>query len=124
MSIQGKKIAAAKQAFKIARMVLNANITASKLPDSIRFIITDRARNDAFAMSHILDRTPHQHFNSKGQIDKRKVRRHKRKMGFKPHRTWTLKPHYKCSSEESMMILLGKLGDIDGPYVARIAPPN
>ena len=42
-------------------------------------------RHQCIAMTRRLGETPHQYFNSEGKIDKRKQRRHERKMGYKLH---------------------------------------
>tara|TARA_R110000851_G_C13001568_1_gene558373 strand:+ start:761 stop:1132 length:372 start_codon:yes stop_codon:yes gene_type:complete len=120
MSIQGKKIATVNQAFQIASMIVNANIEAFKSPVGVGFIIIERAKNEAIIMSSRLSNTPHEHFNSKGQIDKRKVRRHKSKQGFKPHTARILRPNTKRISSEVMAALVDKINiSIDGPYVLR-----
>lgn len=120
MSIEGKKIAAGKQSVIIANMIIRANIAAFKSPVGIRFIMSERAKSEAFAMAYRLDKTPHQHFNSKGQVDKRKVRRYKRKMGFKPHTARILRLNTKRISDEGMTTLIDKINSsISGPYAVR-----
>ena len=117
MSIQGKKIATVSQAYQIASMILNANIEAFKLPIGIGFMIMERAKNEAILMSSRLSNTPHEHFNNKGQIDKRKVRKHKRKYGFKPHTARILKPNNNRISSGAMTVLVDKINStISGPY--------
>tara|TARA_R110002167_G_scaffold203502_1_gene407406 strand:- start:9462 stop:9851 length:390 start_codon:yes stop_codon:yes gene_type:complete len=100
MSIQGKKIATFNQACQIASMILDASIEAFKLPIGIGFMIVERAKNEAILMSSRLSSTPHEHFNNKGQIDKRKVRKHKRKSGFKPHTARILRRRNNGVSDE------------------------
>lgn len=85
MSIKGKKIATAKQAILIAKAIANTEIEAAKHHPLIAAFMRDQIVRSCQSMDNNLRSTPHQYFNSLGNTDKRKKRRHDRKVGVKVH---------------------------------------
>ena len=104
MSIKGKAVASKAMAHRIAGLIINANMQASKLYPIPGKIMLDLAVWECIRLSNALNRTPQEHFNSKGQIDKRKVRKHKRKSGFKLHTARILRPNNNRISSESYVL--------------------
>lgn len=91
MSIQGKKIAQVKMAFKIASMMVNAISENRSLPPIMIVVANEAVKREAISLTEAVSRTPHQHFNAKGEIDKRKVKRHNRKIGMYDRNAYIIK---------------------------------
>lgn len=87
MSRQGKAIAMARLTVELAGKML---VTLKKVAPLHRLtqgaiLVSTKACIDM--QIRAAQCTPHQYFNANGKIDKRKVRRHRRKRGMKPHAT-------------------------------------
>lgn len=83
MSIEGKKIAIKNQGMLIAKTIISAHlsgITSSYIAVPVVAVVAQ-----CICMTNTLRLTPHQYFNNSGKIDKRKVRRHDRKIGVDTH---------------------------------------
>ena len=120
MSIKGKALASMAMAHRIAELIVNARVQSEKLHPVFGIPLTVQASIDCVMLSKSLNCTPHEHFNSKGQIDKRKVRKYKRKSGFKHHTARLPTPYSDRISSEAMIVLLDKTNNsIDRAYVVR-----
>ena len=92
MSIQGKAIAMANKAIEL-ELIINKSKTAQiNLPEWLRKAHVVGIAAQAVSVVKMMGRTPHQHFNSKGKIDKRKVRKYERNRGVKVHTSRILRP--------------------------------
>ena len=101
MSIKGKAVASKAMAHRIAGLIIDANMQASKLYPISGKIVLHSTSWECIRLSNALNRTPQEHFNSKGQIDKRKVRRNNRKIGFKTHMARIIRRNTNRISSES-----------------------
>ena len=101
MSIKGKALASMAMARRVAELIVNANMQASKLCPIPGKIVLHSTSWECIRLSNALNRTPQEHFNNKGQIDKRKVRKHKRKSGLKTHTARILRPSNNRISSEA-----------------------
>ena len=72
-------------AIEIAKVIVDANIKASKLDGLLSSALLAATKSQCEMRSGVLNSTPHEHFNSKGNIDKRKVKRYNNK--HKPYST-------------------------------------
>lgn len=79
MSKEGKKIAQINMAIEIAKITIDTYIRANKLHSLVAAVMIEQSKMLLLSRSGALNATPHEHFNSKGKIDKRKVRRYERK---------------------------------------------
>ena len=117
MSIKGKALASMAMAHRIAGLIINAREQSEKLHPVFGIPLTVQASIDCVMLSRSLNCTPHEHFNSKGQIDKRKVRKYKRKSGFKHHTARLPTPYSDRISSGAMTVLVDKINStISGPY--------
>lgn len=91
MSSQGKKIAQVKMALRIAKLTTDAAIRSTKLHPLVAIVHQEHAKTEAIRLAEAVRRTPHQHFNAKGEIDKRKVKRHNRKIGMYDRNDYVIK---------------------------------
>lgn len=91
MSIQGKKIACGKMAIKIVSMIVNAMAKNQSLPSIMSAVANAAVEAETIRISDAVASTPHQHFNAKGEIDKRKVKRHNRKIGIHGRNAYIIK---------------------------------
>jgi hypothetical protein len=85
MSEKGKAIAVANMAIDIEKVMINAQLEASRHIGLVSASIRMAAMAGCEFRLKVLARTPHQWFNDEGRIDKRKKRRHERKCGAKVH---------------------------------------
>jgi len=107
MSIQGKKIAQEKMAIRIANTIIKAASNLVEMPAIV--VVTQMAmvKAESIRLSNAVSCTPHEHFNSKGRVDKRKVKRHRAKSGFKDHTSRILRVNPKCGRPIDVEILRG-----------------
>lgn len=106
MSIQGKAIAKEKMALRVAIAIVNAGLVATKMVGIHGTLYMMNTKSVALSMSSRLDSTPHQHFNAKGKIDKRKVRKYERNRGVKVHTSRILRPMTKDRVDSEYMDML------------------
>lgn len=85
MSKQGKAIAIANKVIELSIIVLKSKTATINSPEWLREAHVLGVIGQADYTIRHMKSTPHQYFNAEGKIDKRKVRRHERKQGLKPH---------------------------------------
>ena len=85
MSITGKNIAIHMQSIMVAKAIANTEIEAVRHRPVVAISMRMQVASSCHAIVNSLMNTPHQYFNANGKIDKRKKRKHDRKMGLKPH---------------------------------------
>ncbi len=81
MSKKGKAIALSSARAAARKVVAESLCINSEFKSLMMYGVQETARISVA----LVNRTPHQYFNSAGKIDKRKVRRHDRKNGTKSH---------------------------------------
>jgi hypothetical protein len=101
MSKEGKKLAQMNMAIEIAKAIVDANIKASKLDGLSSSVLLAATESQCEMRSGMLSATPHEYFNRKGRIDKRKVVRYERKRDYKSY-------------------LIGERPDMDSPEMADV----
>ena len=89
MSIEGKKKALLNNALNVANTTLKLEAEAIKHQNYgynfVAVMMREAAKATAITIANKIKSTPHQYFNADGKIDKRKKRRHDRKVGVKAH---------------------------------------
>jgi len=85
MSIKGKKAAILKNALKTAQSMVRLEIDMIDLHPLIAMTARESLKAAQLSVSMHISRAPRQYFNDDGKIDKRKQRRHDRKVGVKVH---------------------------------------
>lgn len=108
MSIQGKKIAQEKMAIRIANTMAKAASNLADMPAIVAVTQMAMVKAESIRLSNAISCTPHEHFNSKGKIDKRKVKRHRAKSGFKDHTSRILRVNPKCGRPIDIDMANGK----------------
>nr|AKH46290.1 hypothetical protein [uncultured marine virus] len=94
MSIEGKKIAQINTAIEMANKTLSAaSYCIGKHPLVFQAVMS-AAKVECIGMIERVSRTPHQYFNKEGKIDKRKQRRHERKLGIKVQNSRIVRINY------------------------------
>ena len=85
MSKQGKAIAIIQVCLESAESLLNVIAKTTHMTGIAGPALLASAKTCADFRISTVQQIPHQHFNAKGKIDKRKVRRHDRKQGINAH---------------------------------------
>jgi len=85
MSIEGKKKALLNHAINVANTVVKVEVEATRHHGFVAMMMREAAKATAITIANKIQTTPHQYFNADGKIDKRKKKRHDRKMGIKLH---------------------------------------
>jgi hypothetical protein len=83
MSIEGKNIAQMNAAIEMAKKALRVSSYCIGKHPLVSAAVISTAKLEFTGMIERINRTPHQYFNKDGKIDKRKQRRHNRKLGIK-----------------------------------------
>ena len=110
MSIEGKKKAQKLTTFKLAIQAIKVHYEALKIGGLAGAAMTVAHRHQCIAIMRRLNETPHQYFNSEGKIDKRKKRKHERKMGYKLHTQRIIRINHNGTKDGSLIGKLASLG--------------
>jgi len=79
MSIKGKKLAQLNMSLRIARMIIESERQLLRRHPIAAITQREAVKAKAIRLSEAVSRTPHEHFNKHGKIDKRKVKRYERR---------------------------------------------
>lgn len=103
MSIEGKKKALLNHALNVANATLKLELEAIKHHNYgysfVAVMMREAAKATAITIANKIQSAPHQYFNADGKIDKRKQRRHDRKIGLKTHNSRLVRVNKGLSSD-------------------------
>ena len=110
MSIEGKKKALLNHALNVANTIMNVQVEAIKHHGFVAVMMRETAKATAITIANKIQSTPHQYFNADGKIDKRKKRRHDRKIGLKTHNSRLVRVNKGLSCDVAILDEFGVHG--------------
>lgn len=114
MSIEGKKKALLNHALNVANTTMKLEAEAIKHHNYgcsfVDMMMRETAKATAITIANKIQTTPHQYFNADGKIDKRKQRRHDRKIGLKTHNSRLVRVNNGLSCDVAILDEIGVYG--------------